>query len=119
MFLERIKQNQLVNQMTELTQSYVQNNATLNGMITQERIVNRCSSVRDIFYEKIINTNEPNDDLIDFKGNDLREYVKICKKANDGFACQQAIKQSAVKWDPTGILSMLSAFKQQDCPPVS
>ena len=104
--------------MVALTQSYVSSNATLDGMITQERIVNRCSSVRDIFYEKITNTNEPNDEWKDFNSKDLRSYVEICKQANAGFACQQAIRQSALKWDPTGLVSMVSAFKQQDCPAI-
>ena len=105
--------------MVALTNKYVAQNSTLSGLLSADRIQYRCQSVKDIFNEKIVNTDQPNDQWKDFTSKDLHDYVKACKEANSGFACQQAIRQSVLKWDPTGIVSMISAFKQQDCPDIN
>ena len=109
-------QTQLVTQMISLTNGFIAHNSTLAGIFTSDRIANRCQSVKDIFNEKIVNTDQPNDEWKDFNSTDLRAYINACREANAAFSCQQSIRQSVLKWDPTGIVSMISAFKQQDCP---
>lgn len=105
--------------MVDKTNQYIASNYTLTGVYTQERVNNRCSSVRDIFYEKIVNTDSVNLEWKDFKSKDLRDYVNMCKQANAGDTCKKAIRESALKWDPTGIVSMVAAFKQEDCPQIN
>ena len=105
--------------MVALTKSYVAQNATLNAAVTTDRIVNRCSSVRDIFQEKLSNTVDVNLEWKDFSSKDLRDYIDMCTQANAGDACKRAIRQSVLKWDPTGIVSMVAAFKQTSCPPIN
>lgn len=104
--------------MVQKTNGYISSNNTLVGVYTPERIQNRCSSVRDIFYEKIAQTDNVNLEWKDFKSKDLRDYVSKCKEANAGQTCRDAIKNSALKWDPTGIVTLLSAFKQEPCPQI-
>lgn len=105
--------------MVALTQTYVNQNTTLASRLNADRIKNRCASVRDIFYQKLVTTTEVVEEWKDFSSKNLREYVNVCQQANNGDACKRAIRDSVLWWEPSGIITMIAAFKQDSCPSIN
>lgn len=112
-WLARISRDTLISQMTTFALGSLKPEDL--ALTNSANVKNRCGSVRDIFYENIINTSEPNFEWSNFQFTNIKDAVKKCSEAGQEFLCAKLVKETRNKWDGSGIATFVSAFNQEKC----
>ena len=115
-FLAQSDRNSLINNMTEASKSYINENDILANIYdNQTEIQNQCALTREIFYTKIISSQNVNSNPSDLDPLSLINLISACNidiNAND---CMNAIQNSVQKWDPTWLIAAISLLKEEVC----